>query len=153
MWLKSGGALALATLRVGSNRQPFEIKDVVCAQGLPVWSPSGDWIACAAAAGTVWVSPDGKVNRTLPPLNVPLAWSKDSRTLYGLKGENGISSLLAEDVQSGQIRKVADYGREFTPYSSRGPARSLSLSPDGKSFAIGTLKRQTSLWILEGSLK
>jgi len=80
-----------------------------------------------------------------------LAWSKDSQTLYGLHNQDGRWSLLAEDVRSGAIRKVADYGFEVTPYSANNFfAMQLSLSPDGKSLAMGSVKRQTDLWILEG---
>ena len=152
VWRTPSGAPGLATLRVGSNQQPFVIPNVECVPPLPVWSPSAEWIACETAEGPVLVSPDGKKRRTLPRLNATtLAWSKDSQTLYGLHYEEGSQSLLAEDIRSGAIRRVADYGSEIAPYS-RLPYFDLhlSLSPDGKSFAIGTLKRQTALWTLEG---
>jgi hypothetical protein len=62
-----------------------------------------------------------------------------------------MSWLVAEDVRTGAIRKLADYGSEIIPYSGGyGPARWLNLSPDGKSVAVGTVKKQTALWILEG---
>ncbi len=150
-WLKPDGVGLLATVRVGSSQPPFEIPNVACSPSTPAWSPSGEWIACNTALGVMLVSPDGKVRRTLPRLNVPPVWSKDSQTLYGLDGANGLSWLVAEDVRTGAIRKVADYGSEIIPYSGgHGPARRLNLSPDGKSVALGTVKRQTALWILEG---
>jgi len=143
---------ALATLRVGANAQPFEIPNIACVPPLPVWSPSGEWIACGTEEGTVLVSPDGKKTRTLPlPKTGVLAWSKDGQTLYGLHDERGSWSLIAGDLRSGGIRKVADYGFAIYPYSWL-PYFDLrlSLSSDGKSFAVGNLKRQTDLWILEG---
>jgi Tol biopolymer transport system component len=152
--LKPDGVSVLATVRIGSSQQPFEIPNVACSPSTPAWSPSGEWIACNTTLGMVLVSPDGKVRRTLPRFNVPPVWSKDSRTLYGLDGTNGMSWLVAEDIHTGAIRKVADYGSEIIPYSGgHMPARRLSLSPDGKSVAIGTVKRQTALWILEGFTK
>lgn len=149
-WIKPGGRFVLATLRVGSNQPPFEVVDVGCTTTFPEWSPSGEWIACGTAGGPLLVSPDGKVKRTLPRLNAAaLAWSKDGKTLYGLHGENGHWSLLAADVRSGAIRKVADYGRGIRPFNSSYNVR-LSLSADGANLAIGTLKSENDLWILEG---
>jgi hypothetical protein len=91
----------------------------------------------------------------LPRLNSRvLGWSRDSRTLYGLREVSGSWSLLAEDVSSGVIRKVADYGTDVFPnaelnYFTLG----LSLSPDGQSFAVGTRKARSNLWMLEGFAK
>jgi hypothetical protein len=98
------------------------------------------------------VSPDGKVRRTLPRQDAfVLGWSKDSRTLYGLHVENGRWSLLAEDVTSGRIRTVANYGKTMIPFARLAYFdMALSLSPDGKSFAIGTIERRTAVWLLEG---
>jgi len=142
----------LLVMRLGSNEEPFAIPNAGCNPPLPVWSPSGEWIACETAAGPLLVSPDGKVRWTLPPLNAfVIAWSQDSRTLYGLHGEKGSWSLLAQDVRSGTIRKVADYGFDINPFAPL-PVFDLgmSLSPDGKSFAVGNLKRQAAIWMLEG---
>jgi len=144
---------ALATLRLGSSGQPVPIPGVACVPPLPVWSPSGEWIACGVAGGSsILVSPDGKAKRELPHLNaVTLAWSKDGQTLYGLHSEDASWSLLAADIRDGSVRKVADYGLAISPFS-RLPyfGLHLSLSPDGTSFAIGNLKRQTAVWTLEG---
>jgi len=150
LWRKPNSATVLATLQVGADPSPFEIPNVFCTVP-PVWSPSGEWIACGTPAGPVLVSPDGHVKRTLPRLDAPvLAWSKDSKTLYGLHQENGNWSLRAEDIGSGAIRKVAEYGSEINPYSPYGLGLRLSPSPDGQSFAIGTMKSQWDLWALEG---
>jgi Tol biopolymer transport system component/DNA-binding winged helix-turn-helix (wHTH) protein len=168
-WSPDGASLALltrggklATVRVGASQPPLEISDVNCTPPLPVWSPSGNWIACQTAVGAyaaqegvtgvALVSADGTTTRTLPQLKAAvIAWSKDSRTIYGLHDEDGRWSMLAEDVASGAIRKVADYGFEITPFSGNNFFNMrMSLSPDGKSFTIGTLKSQTDLWILEG---
>jgi len=157
-WSPDGASLTfnwvrgLATLRVGPNQRPVVIPNVVCDPPLPVWSPSGEWIACETAAGPVLVSPDGSRRHALPPLKSRvLAWSKDSHTLYGLHNEAGNWSLVAEDVSSGAIRKVADYGPDFYPYAELNYFDlGLSLSPDGKSFAVGTWKSRSNLWILEG---
>jgi len=119
-----------------------------------VWSPSGEWIACGTSAGPVLVSPDGKIKRQLPRIHAAaLGLSKDSQTLYGLCDENGSWSLLAADVRSGAARKVADYGTEISPYTDYALSLALSLSPDGKPLAIGTMKSLWDLWTLEGFAK
>lgn len=76
-----------------------------------------------------------------------VAWSNNSQTLYGLRDSEGGWSLVAADVNRGAVRTVADYRFELvpTPLNFR-----LSPSPDGKSLAVGTVKRQTDLWILDG---
>jgi serine/threonine protein kinase/Tol biopolymer transport system component len=154
IWLKPGGKRVLATLRIGSNQQPSEIPlehaDDSCPQ--PRWSPSGEWIACSGLEGPILVSPDGKVQRSLAPgKSRVVAWSKDSRTLYGVMKVNGRTSLNAWDVRSGVVRKVADYAPDFTLYNT--PDITLNLSPDGKSFATATVKDRMDLWILEGFAK
>jgi Tol biopolymer transport system component/DNA-binding winged helix-turn-helix (wHTH) protein len=150
LWLKPNGARVLATLRLGTNHPPFEILDD--SYNAPQWSPSGEWIACERPEGVLLVSPDGKVKRTLPSMRAyVMGWSKDSATIYGLTPANGRWSLGALDVRSGMLRKVAEYEPEqLTPYTSHHPGLHLSLSPDGKSLAIGTQRVQTDLWILEG---
>jgi TolB protein len=152
IWRKPNGSGTLATLGVGSKQPPFEIPNVGCVPPLPVWSPSGEWIACETAAGPTLVSPDGKKKQILPRLNAStLEWSKHGQTLYGLRTDDGRWSLLAENIRSGAIRKVADYGSEISLWSPLPYfGLRLSLPPDGKSFATGTVQRRTAIWVLEG---
>jgi Tol biopolymer transport system component len=152
-WMKPTGESVVATLRLGSNEQPFEIPGSNC-HTVPEWSPSGEWIGCGSGKDATLISPDGKVKRALPGLYVGwVGWSKDSRTLYGLHGESGSWSLLAADIRTGAIRTVADYSSQILPFSSYTQGLRLSLSPDGKSFAVGTLKSKWDLWTLEGFTK
>jgi Tol biopolymer transport system component len=98
-------------------------------------------------------SPDGKEQRILRGLNgAALAWSRDSKTIYGLTFQAPQPSLSAMDVETGAIRKIADYDLSFQPLlenSYTGSVR-LSLSPDGKSVVTATATNQADLWILDG---
>ena len=104
-------------------------------------------------SGPALVSPaDGKVKRTLPHTgSVVLAWSKDSKTIYGLTYKNGRPTLVALDVHTSTVRTVAEYEPEqLNPYSQLDFSLQLSLSPDGKSLALGTGTTKAAIWILEG---
>ncbi len=152
VWNRPGGAPVAATLRIGSNQTPFELP--VPCDDPPVWSPSGEWIACPGKGSTLLlVSPDGKATRTLPRMGSPaLAWSKDSQTIYGIPNQNGRTLLGAVDVRTGAFRRVAEYGPELAPRALFS-VTALSLSPDGKSLALATENLHTDLWILEGFAK
>jgi Tol biopolymer transport system component len=153
LWLKADGTIPVATLRVGSKDQPVEIVQPRGGLGAPEWSPSGDWIAVPSARGVELVSPDGKKQRVLQGLNgAALAWSRDSKTIYGLTFQSQQPSLSAIDVATGGVRKVADYRLGFQPLLENtytGSVR-LSMAPDGKSVATATAVNQSDLWILDG---
>ena len=157
LWIRPDGLIRLATIAVGSDRKPYEIAGVAGVNG-PEWSPSGKWIAVSTFTGVTLVSPDGKEMKTLPTLNSPaLAWSKDSKTIYGLAYTNDPPALKALDVATGAVRTLAEYHIGFQPLqvienSYTGSIR-ISLAPDGKSVAVGTATSQTDLWILDGALK
>jgi hypothetical protein len=150
------GRYRLAVARVGS-RQPLSLVagDVGC-RSAPVWSPDGQWIACAGPKQTVQlISPDGVRTRSLPSPVMPfydrflVVWSRDAGTIYLASSVTERSRLDAIDVQSGKSRKIAEYGRDVVfsvgPYSLLG-----SLSGDGKSIATTVLNRKSDLWMLEG---
>jgi Tol biopolymer transport system component len=159
------GVLSLGIYRLGVSQQPVEIPDLPApCRTSPVWSPSGEWIACGAQSGQngplpvtpLLVSPDGNRKRLLKPINaLMLAWGRDSRTLYGLDWRSGRMILSAEDIASGAVRNVADYGPGLNVFLNWTSGR-MSLSPDGKSFAVGLSKGpsiQSDLWLLDGFAK
>jgi len=156
LWIKPDGSIPVATVSVGSDRTPQEIG--VPGVNAPEWSPSGKWIAVSTFTGVTLVSPDGKDMRLLPTLNAPaLAWSKDSRTIYGLAYNGDPPALKALEVASGAVRTLAEYHIGFQPLqlienSYTGSIR-ISLAPDGKSVAVGTATSQADVWILDGALK
>ena len=157
LWIKPDGNIPLATVSVGSDRMPHEIRGVPGVNG-PQWSPSGKWIAISTFMGVTLVSPDGKDLHTLPAvIGQALAWSKDSKTIYGLTYNTDPPALKALDVATGTVRTLAEYHIGFQPSplienSYTGSIR-ISLAPDGKSVAVGTATSQADVWILDGALK
>jgi len=158
LWIKKDGSIPVATVSVGSERNPHEIISGILGLNGPEWSPSNKWIAVSSFMGVTLVSPDGKDMRMLPTINSPaLAWSKDSKTIYGLSYNSDPPALKALDVATGAVRTLAEYHIGFQPLqlienSYTGSIR-ISLAPDGKSVAVGTAASQADLWILDGALK
>ncbi|MBZ5635943.1 MAG: protein kinase [Acidobacteriia bacterium] len=158
LWIKPDGSIPVATIGVGSERTPHEIISGIPGLNGPEWSPSGKSIAVSSFMGVTLVSPDGKDARMLPTLNSPaLAWSKDSKTIYGLAYNSDPPALKALDVATGAVRTLAEYHLGFQPLplietGYTGSIR-ISLAPDGKSVAVGAATNQADLWILDGALK
>jgi Tol biopolymer transport system component len=73
VWYSQANVPQLVTLRVGPNQRPFVIPKVNCDPPLAVWSPSGEWIACEAAAGPVLVSPGWQAKTHVAALEQPSA--------------------------------------------------------------------------------
>ena len=157
LWVKPDGTLPIATVSVGSDRTPHELAGVL-GLNAPEWSPSGKWIAISTFMGVTLASPDGKDMRTLPGFNTSaLAWSKDSKTIYGLSYNADPPALKSLDVATGAVRTIAEYhlGFQPSPLVETGYTGSIriSMAPDGKSVAVGTATSQADLWILDGALK
>jgi Tol biopolymer transport system component len=156
LWIKPDGSIPVAMVSVGSDRTPHEIG--LSSANAPEWSPSGKWIAFSTSMGVILASPDGKDMRMLPGLNnSALAWSLDSKTVFGLSYNSDPPALKALDVATGAVRTLAEYHIGFQPLqlienSYTGSIR-ISLNPDGKSVAVGTATSQADLWILDGALK
>jgi hypothetical protein len=51
------------------------------------------------------------------------------------------------DVRSGSRRKLADLG---VPPPVNNPVKGISVSPDGRSVAISTVRLRGDLWLLDG---
>jgi len=157
-WSSDGGSVAVAgrgaidIFRLGSQQPVARILNPGCI-AQHAWSPSGKWIACEGRHSIELVSPDGKARRTLPALGSydgALTWSRDSSTLFGVPVHGGRTSLVALDVRSGKVRKIAEYDPDLVLGAQYGGALRLSLAPDGKSLATANFKSQHDLWILDG---
>jgi Tol biopolymer transport system component len=156
LWIKPDGSTPVAIVAVGSDKKPVEILSLP-GLNAPEWSPSGKWIAVSTFMSVTLVSPDGKDMRTLPALSPAMAWSKDSKTIYGLAYNGNPPTLKALDVATEAVRSLAEYKIGFQPLqlietSYTGSIR-ISLAPDGKSVAVGTSTSQADLWILDGALE
>jgi TolB protein len=156
LWLRPDGSIPIATVQIGSDDPPVQLIEPLPGLGAPEWSPSGKWIAVPSGRGVELTSPDGKEKKIWPGLNgAALAWSRDSKTIYGLTFQSPQPALSAMDVATGNLRKIADYDLSFQPLLENtytGSVR-LSLSPDEKSVVTATATNQADLWILDGFAK
>ena len=121
------------------------------------WSPTGDLIAGEGFTSpgrtphTMVFAPDGTGLRALPALgNTALLWSKDGRTIYGVVDIDGMSTLRAVDVASGQIRTVATYGKGLTIGEPMNDTLQFMPTPDGTGFLATVYNNRSDIWMMNG---
>ncbi|MGA3087341.1 MAG: protein kinase [Terriglobales bacterium] len=120
--------------------------------GVVSWSPDGKWIAYPDN-NSAWhlISPDGREHRELGTIKTAnLGFSKDSRTMYGIRNEAGRPWLFSVDMETSKLRDIKALDNSLQPRSFLNPAIRFSLSPDGNSFAYSIAKPQSSVWMLQG---
>jgi eukaryotic-like serine/threonine-protein kinase len=150
------GKNSLMIARTSGQASPVRIAE---AKGfnIPSWSPDGQWISLRQDQWML-ISPDGKNTKSVGDIaTVNLAFSRDSKTLYGVKPAppNG-QNLFSIDIATNKVTVIKDLGAENAPASPLWrPGIRFSLSPDGKSIVYGVLspRTQSSLWMLEGFAK
>ena len=79
----------------------------------------------------------------------PVFWSKDGKTLYGLRPENDQALLFSMDAATGAEKVIGAVG-DSMPAAWNNPGIRLSLAPDRKSIAYAISKPRSDLWLLEG---
>jgi Tol biopolymer transport system component len=139
-------SLTLAKVQPGSGIPPVDIGPMA-GRAMPAWSPSGEWIAYHDSNGLLLISPDGKQPRRLPGDFGPVAWSRDSKTLYHIHARP--PALMAIDAVTGKDRKIRDL-EGLEPYSGLNPGLRASLTSDGKYIVYGVNHPRTEIWILDG---
>jgi hypothetical protein len=117
---------------------------------LPEWSPTAEWIACAIVdkPGITLVSPVGKPSRFLPGVSRPLAWSRDGKTIYQVRG-TWDCTLVAIDVASGRERVIRNLG-PLQPNSILIGGWRVSASPDGMNLMWSVVRLRSEIWLLRG---
>jgi Tol biopolymer transport system component len=146
------GALSIMIAKTNGQATPVELVRTAPPLLLPDWSPTGEWIVYPSAPGG-WslISPDGKQKRDLGKIATPhLTFSKDGKTLYGIRAEGDHEYLFSLVIASGRMKTIGDVGSEFAPRSSVKPAIRFSVSPDGGSILYPKLNTKMGLWMLEG---
>jgi Tol biopolymer transport system component/predicted Ser/Thr protein kinase len=153
-WQFRNGAVSIMLVKSTGEATPV----VLCENAgdpLPEWSPDGQWIKFldgrSDSFGWALISPDGKTLRSYgEPKTVQMAFSSDSKRLYGIRVEPDRRTLFSLDIATKEEKTIGEIGRDFTPSSYSNPGIRLSLAPDGKSILYPATRRSSSLWMLEG---
>jgi Tol biopolymer transport system component/tRNA A-37 threonylcarbamoyl transferase component Bud32 len=150
-----GGKDSLMVANISGRATPVTLVENVL-QYLPEWSPDGNWITYRDDKGWNLISPDGKRTKSLGKIETAyLAFSKDSRQLYGIKtGERAADrnyvALFSIDPATLRQRNIKNLGKDLYPASNLQPGIRFSVSPDGKSLVYCTAKNGDDLWMLQG---
>ncbi len=151
--LKDGIRLVMIA-KTSGQATPVELVRVESEGGvaLPDWSPDGEWIVHSSTpGGWALISPDGKKKRDFGKINTQhLTFSKDGKTLYGIRAEGDHQYLFSLSISTRQMRTIGDVDSEFAPRSYLTPGVRFSVSPDGGSILYPTFSTKTGLWMLEG---
>ena len=147
------GTYSVMIAKTNGQATPVELVRISSFQfQLTDWSPTGEWIVYSGAPGT-WalISPDGKDKRDLGKIATQhMTFSKDGKTLYGIRAEGDHQYLFSLTIATGQMKTIGDVGSEFAPRSYLNPGVRFSVSPDGESILYPTFSSKTGLWMLEG---
>jgi dipeptidyl aminopeptidase/acylaminoacyl peptidase len=147
-----GGAATLMKVKTTGQASPAQLATAV-PWGLPAWSPAGDWIAYRRSRWRLESDlTDGKTVCDLGKLNTQhLVFSKDAKTLFGLREEHARVVLFAVDVKSGAAKDIGKVtGGDARPRSDFNPGMRFSLAPGGDSFVYSTVRLRSKLWLFEG---
>jgi eukaryotic-like serine/threonine-protein kinase len=143
----------LAKVRVGSGSEPVVLRTDGVPDAAPHWSPANDWITWETGEGLVLVSPDGKDARLLPDAHPPdrwlfHEWASGGTRLVGVKETEDVQLVLVEvDPRSGRQKVLARLGP--SPPANN-PVKGFSLSADGRTAVIATVRLRGDLWVMDG---
>ena len=143
----------LAKVRVGSGSEPVVLRTDGVPGAAPHWSPGDDWITWETEKGLILVSTDGKNERVLQADRVTDRWlfhewaSRGTR-LVGIKETDNLQLILAEvDPASGRQKVLARLGP--SPPANN-PVKGFTLSADGRTAVIATVRLRGDLWVMDG---
>ncbi len=141
----------LMKVRVGGQDPAVLLhQDTRLTDCAPQWSPKGDVIAYCTDNGTSMISPEGRIVKTVhTPAFAAAGWSHDGTTLYGLASEEGRSAFIAVDLATGREKVVNELGPATRIGDVRTSSLRLSISPDGRSLAVTSIRTGSDIWMLE----
>ena len=142
----------LAKVRVGSGSEPVVLRTDGVPDATPHWSPADDWITWETEKGLLLVSPDGKNERILQNEQSDRwlfhEWASRGTRLVGIKETDDLQLILVEaDPKSGRQTVLAHLGQ--SPPANN-PVKGFSLSPDGRTAVVATVRLRGDLWVMDG---
>jgi Tol biopolymer transport system component len=143
----------LAKVRVGSGTAPVVLRTDGVPEAAPHWSPAGDWITWETDKGLMLVSPDANTERMVQPDRpgdrwLFHEWSSHGSRLVGIKETDDLQLVIVEvDPTSGRQRILSQLGASVP---ANNPVKGFSLSPDGRTAVVATVRLRGDLWIMEG---
>jgi TolB protein len=151
VYLKGGDGEGLGVMVAKTSGQATPVKLATGTGALPEWSPTGEWLAIRDPQGWELISPDGSKSRRLGQIaTLHLTFSRDGRTLYGVRTEGDRQVLFSMPVDGGTMKTIGEIPREFAPRIFFPLGIRFSVAPDGKSLLFSTISSKASLWMLEG---
>jgi Tol biopolymer transport system component len=151
-FLRGGDGEGLGAMIAKTSGEATAVK-IAAGTGaaLPEWSPTDEWVAVKEFDSWRLVSPDGRESRSLGPLpTLHLTFSRDGRTLYGVRNEGDHHFLFSMPVAGGPMKTIGEIPRELAPRMMFNIGMRFSVAPDGKSLLYSTVSNKMSLWMLEG---
>jgi len=142
----------LAKVRVGSGSEPVVLRKDGVPDATPHWSPADDWITWETEKGLLLVSPDGNNERILQNEQSGRwlfhEWASRGTRLVGIKETDDLQLILVEaDPKSGRQTLLAHLGP--SPPANN-PVKGFSLSPDGRTAVVATVRLRGDLWVMDG---
>jgi Tol biopolymer transport system component len=143
----------LAKVRVGSGSEPMVLRTGGVPGAAPHWSPADDWITWETDKGLILVSTDGKNERVVQADHVTdrwlfHEWADRGERLVGIKETDDLQLIVVEvDPMSGRQKTLARLG---SSPPANNPVKGFTLSADGRTAVIATVRLRGDLWIMDG---
>jgi Tol biopolymer transport system component len=159
-WMPDGKRLIFAASEHGHGRRTY-VQDLaggppraITDEGIAGWtlSPDGRFVAALSPDQELYVcsTAGGSAKRVavLQPLEVPVQWSPDARSIFVASGRAPRSiQVYRVDIASGRRTPW----RRFSMADSVGVTLSgLTMTPDGASYVISYSRKQEDLYLVEG---
>ena len=143
----------LAKVRVGSGSEPVVLRRDGVPGAAPHWSPTNEWITWETEQGLMLVSPDGG-NQRVVQIDHPTdrwlfhEWTARGTRLAGIKETEDLQLVMVEvDPLTGRQKVLARLGP--SPPSNN-PVKGFTLSADGRTAVIATVRLRGDLWVMDG---
>jgi serine/threonine protein kinase/Tol biopolymer transport system component len=143
----------LAKVRVGSGSEPVILRTDGVPGAAPHWSPANDWITWETDKGLILVATDGKNSRGIQNDHVTdrwllHEWADRGTRLVGIKETDEMQLVVVEvDPMNGRQKILARLG---SSPPANNPVKGFTLSADGRTAVIATVRLRGDLWIMDG---